>query len=479
MQRALLILLVAAAYLLLAGATSAALVALLVIASALALTAPAKILTVHAHTRALDRALLLVGMAMALQLLPLPSAALDVLSPNRQPLTATLRLAPLGGSAEAWGSLSIDARATIVALGEFALGVLSYWGARAAFGAGGSTRVFCRVLTFLAAVFAVLALVQRASASRTVLFLIEPEARSANPFGAFVNRNHFGAWLLLACGPISGYFIARLRTHPRHLHFRAAIGQVMRSGIVFNAAAVILTIGTLLSLLSRSAVAGLGAAALTGWWLGRPRLSIERTSLPAILGFIGAVLLVFVLFFDIDGWATRFQQSLAAGAELSRLAIWRETSSIVRDFWLTGTGAGTYSDAMTHYQESRVWVGSMQRWAHFNTAHSHYLQLLAEGGVLLALPVAWALYCLAFLGIAAIRADKGEMFWVRIGAAAGLAGLAVQSIWEVALTMPANAVLAGVLTGLLLHHRDPHAPGPPATTPELLITPRPTPARRG
>ena len=36
----------------------------------------------------------------------------------------------------------------------------------------------------------------------------------------------------------------------------------------------------------------------------------------------------------------------------------------------------------------------------------------------------------------------------------GLTGVAVQSIWEVALVMPANAALAGMLAGLLLYHRD-------------------------
>ena len=52
------------------------------------------------------------------------------------------------------------------------------------------------------------------------------------------------------------------------------------------------------------------------------------------------------------------------------------------------------------------------------------------------------------LGRRSLRSDRGEMFWARVGAAAGLVGLAVQSIWEVALTMPANAVLGGVLAGL-------------------------------
>jgi O-antigen ligase len=287
------------------------------------------------------------------------------------------------------------------------------------------------------------------------MFAVVPEARSANPFGAFVNRNHYAGWLLLAAGPVTGYFIARLRTHPSRGHFRASIAQVMRSGIVFTAIAVMMIIGALLLVLSRSAVAGLGAAAVAGSFLGRPRLTIERTSLPAALGFIGSVLLIFVLFVDTDAWYARFQQGLATDVQFSRLSIWQETVPMVRDFWLSGTGAGTYSEAMTYYQESRVWVGSMRRWAHFNNAHSHYLQVVAEGGLLLGGIVAWAISSVIFLGIRAVRADKGEMFWVRVGAGASLAGLAVQSIWEVALTLPAIAVLTGTLAALLLYRRDP------------------------
>ena len=75
-------------------------------------------------------------------------------------------------------------------------------------------------------------------------------------------------------------------------------------------------------------------------------------------------------------------------------------------------------------------------------------------GLLLVLPIGAALVLLGVLGLRAIRADKGEMFWVRVGAAAGLAGLAAQSVWEIALVMPANAVLAGIGAGLLLYRRD-------------------------
>jgi putative inorganic carbon (hco3(-)) transporter len=453
-QRALLILLVAASYLLLAGADPATLAALAVFAIALNAAALSRILTDIRHDRSLDLALIAIASVLLIQAIPLPASIVNTLSPARATVTASVHVMPLGGAPPAWSTLSIDPRSSWIALATFLVGVLTFWGARATFGAGGNTRAFCRALTVLAAAFAALALVQRAIAPRTVLFILEPEARSANPLGAFVNRNHFAAWLLLACGPVTGYFIARLRTHPSRDRVRFSIGQVMSSGIVFTGLAVGLIIGTLLLVLSRSAVAGLGAAAIAGWWLGRPHLRIERTSLPTVLGFVGATLLVFVLFVDTDAWATRLQQSFATDVEFSRVRIWQESLPMVRDFWATGTGAGTYSEAMMHYQESRVWVGSMQRWAHFNNAHSHYLQVMAEGGLLLLLPVIWALAATTLLGIRAIRADKGEVLWIRVGAAAALVGLAVQSLWEVALTMPANAMLTGALAGLLLYRRD-------------------------
>ena len=87
----------------------------------------------------------------------------------------------------------MNPEATLIALGTVVLAILTFWTARGKFGAGGSTRMVCRALALIGALAAVMALIQRAVAPRTVLFLIEPEARSASPFGAFVNRNHFAA----------------------------------------------------------------------------------------------------------------------------------------------------------------------------------------------------------------------------------------------------------------------------------------------
>lgn len=467
MQLALLILLVAASYLLLAGGRPWTLGPLLAMAGVAALVRPQRTFSFTPSTRALDLALIAIAAAIGLQLMPLPAATVAALSPHAAAIRTAITFAPLTQNTSSWVTLSVNPAATTIALATFVLGVLSFWVARALFGAGGSTRRFCRALALLGTLAAAMAVVQRAVAPRSVLFLIEPEARSANPFGAFVNRNHFAAWLLLAAAPVCGYCIARLHIHPTHGGLRQSIGQVVSSGALSTAIGVFVQIGVLLMTLSRSAVAGLGVAAITGWVLGRPRLQIERTSLPGVLGLAGAGLLLVVLFVDLDGWATRLEHSLRTSeVPLSRLTIWRETVPVVEDFWLTGSGAGTFADAMTQYQQTRIWVGSMNRWAHFNNAHSHYVQIAAEGGLLLVLPVVAAIVIAVTLGVRAVRADKGEMFWVRVGAAAGLAGLAAQSVWEIALVMPANAVLAGVGAALLLHKRSAATYGSAPVTPE-------------
>ena len=460
MQRALLILLVAASYLLLAGGRPWTLGPLVGIAVLVAAFAPHRSLRFPREHRSLDIALIAIVAAVTLQLIPLPAALVNIVSPNAGRIEEALAFAPMGAPPPEWLALSIRPARTLEALAAVVIGVLSFWASRAVFSAGGNTRSFCRMLALLGAVVAIAAVIQKASTPKLLLFSVLPEARSTSPFGAFTNRNHFAAWLLMVAAPTAGYLIARLHMHEyRDPRWRAAIREFMASGAVMTALATVLTVGVMVMTLSRSAVIGLGVAALVAWRFGLRRMQFERSTLPSRLGMVGVLLLLTTFFVDLDSWAARIGEALAPEAAFGRATIWKETLPIIRDFWVTGTGAGTYSEAMTYYQQTRLWVGSMQRWAHFNNAHSHYVQVAAEGGLLLVLPSLAALASLWTLARRTLRADKGEMFWVRIGAAAGLAGLAAQSLFEVALTMPANAVLAGVLAGLLLNRRERSADG--------------------
>ncbi len=454
MQRSLLVLLVGGSYLLFAGGPAWTAIPLLLLAFGAALAAPRRTFAFPRGDRLLDWSLIAVLAGLLLQLMPLPRVIVAWTSPRSGAVQETLNFAPLGNS-PTWLTLSIAPDATRDALGTFALAVLTFWSARAVFSGRRGIRRVCQALALIGGLAALVAIVQRAVVPELVLGILRPSTPSASPFGAFVNRNHFAGWLLMIVAPVAGYLMAHSNVHPQYQRgWAAAFREALRTGSLLTAMAALMSAGTIFLTLSRSALAGSGAAAIGWWWVVRQRLDLRRQASPILFATVGCVVLLFVAFVDADRWASRISSSFdRATVGGSRLTIWRETMPIIRDFPITGTGAGTYSGAMTEYQETRVWVGSMGKWTHFNSAHSHYLQLVTEGGLLLTLPALIGLCWLVVSGRRALAADHSQIFWVRAGAAAGLVGIAVQSVWEVPLVMPANAVLAAVLAALVVHEQ--------------------------
>jgi len=137
--------------------------------------------------------------------------------------------------------------------------------------------------------------------------------------------------------------------------------------------------------------------------------------------------------------------------------VWRMTWPMVQDFWPIGSGVGTYQPVMVLYQTPGLNL-------YISHADNEYLQILAEGGALLAIPAALALGA-AFVAIRQrLRSDHTPLFWIRLGAACGIFGLAVQNVWEMTLRVPANAVLLAVLAAIALHDTHVHATAQPGRT---------------
>jgi O-antigen ligase len=85
----------------------------------------------------------------------------------------------------------------------------------------------------------------------------------------------------------------------------------------------------------------------------------------------------------------------------------------------------------------------------WNEAHNHYLQAAAEGGLLL-FPAAAALAAFVPLAIRAVRRRGDPAHWLRVGATAALVSVAIQSVWETGLTLPANGMLAAAAAALVV-----------------------------
>jgi hypothetical protein len=95
-----------------------------------------------------------------------------------------------------------------------------------------------------------------------------------------------------------------------------------------------------------------------------------------------------------------------------------------------------------------------ERRVYFNQAQNHYLQLAAEGGLLVGVPFLLAAAAFARTAWNRLGGDRSGVWWIRLGAACGLAAVAIQSFWETGLTMTANAALAAVLAALVVHRRE-------------------------
>jgi O-antigen ligase len=184
------------------------------------------------------------------------------------------------------------------------------------------------------------------------------------------------------------------------------------------------------------------AAGLAGFmWLARRRMA--RTGMGWLVAIAATIVAAAATFASWSALTTRVEETISVGLG-GRREIWDTTLAMAAEFRLTGVGVGAYERAMTVYQrQPHVF--------YFNHAHNEYLQMLAEGGVMLAVPAVLAAAGAAWRIWRALDADRSAIFWIRAGAASGLLAVAVQSIWDTGLRVPASAVLFSMLAGLALH----------------------------
>ncbi|HVZ22147.1 MAG TPA: hypothetical protein VG871_13845, partial [Vicinamibacterales bacterium] len=179
---------------------------LLAAGAAFLITAPRGIAV--APARALDAALLCFLAGIVVQMLPLPAGLVDLVSPHAETLRAVVAIG-VPGSAR---TLSTDTALTRDGLASAASALMVFWAAREAFSRGG-IRVTVRTLAFAAAIAALVGMAQRVTSPKLLLWTWTPIDPGAQPYGPFVNRDHFATWLLMASAVTLGYVATHVRSH--------------------------------------------------------------------------------------------------------------------------------------------------------------------------------------------------------------------------------------------------------------------------
>jgi O-antigen ligase len=381
----------------------------------------------------LDLALISCLAVVALQLVPLTPTVRANLAPGAVAFDRTLRFAgPTTAAGNAPASLEPGATRFALLLG--ATVVALFWTARDLFARGG-LRAAVRGIAWIGLVLAPVAIVTHSISPKLIYGVWAPYARTAQPYGPFVNRNDLACWLAMAIPLTIGYIIARVESRASR-----TIVSAVDATALWLAASVFLMLASLLGSASRSGLAGLAVAIL--WLIALSNRSLTPRRLAGIGIALVLLLAVAATFADLNLLLNK-AGALDDGIN-RRQIVWRFTWTMIRDFWPAGAGLGAFQQAILLYPQPFPLF-------YVNHAHNQYLQLAAEGGLFLIVPAAIAIVAGAVLTARRLRLDRTPVFWMRAGAASGIAGMLVHSLSETTLRMPANAVLFAILAAIALH----------------------------
>lgn len=318
---------------------------------------------------------------------------------------------------------------------------------------GRDLRVIAPGIAVLGVVMALVGIIQKALWSGLVYGFWEPINPKALVFGPFINRNHFAGWMLLALPLVIGSLASKVTKGMVNVKpdWRSRVtwfSTPEASRAVLTGFAVLLMALGLTLTFSRSGISCLLLALVvsSAIVLRRQSSSAKGRLLAAYLAF---VFVAAVTWAGTDAIGQRFSQAdLDAG---TRTGAWGDAWRIHRMFPVFGTGFNTYGTATTVLQEFARDI------RHYAEAHNDYLQVLVEGGFLVAVPV--VLVICALVGQIRQRFREGRDdrtgYWLRIGAVTSIVAIAFQSTVEFSLQMPGNFALFAVMCAIAVRRATP------------------------
>ncbi len=394
--------------------------------------------------RTLALGLALAAAAIGVQVCPLPMAFLDRISPGTRALLGQYDLSFSDGG---WHALSLNRASTVSAFWGVAAFAVYFLGLARSLSMRDARKIAAD-LTVLAVGLALVGIYVREHHNGLVYgFWHAEQAASVDSFGPFVNRNHFAGWMLMAACLALGLLCGRVEAEDatsagKTRAWFASLSSAEAGKIVLTGAALGTMIVALIWTLSRSGIASLACAFVcAAVVIGRRRqIRVKRRAFA--IGLLGSVLLMALSWRGLGAVVDWFVHNEDVQ---TRVLAWRDGWQVVRDFPLVGTGLNTYPDAMLFYQRHLA-----QWW--LTHAHNDYLQLMAEGGLLVCVPAlaTVALFItLARRRLQAASASHRE-YWLRVGAVLGLVAIGAQEIVEFSLHIPANAFLFSTLAAFVV-----------------------------
>jgi O-antigen ligase/tetratricopeptide (TPR) repeat protein len=281
--------------------------------------------------------------------------------------------------------------------------------------------------------------------SNNKIYWFRELTRGGEPFGPYVNHNHYAGLMgmlfplvlsqFLYYKPTITYASLRERVVEIFDQYKTNVYIVLGFFAVLTATTIFLT-------LSRGAIISLSISmVIFGALLLRSRSSRKR-------GVI--VILIFVLVLLSVGWfgwepvfskfgSIRNAQGAPAGY---RISIFQDSKGIINDFFLSGSGFGSFSDIYKRYRTIRSEY-------FIEHVHNDYIELFTDGGIIAFSLAVWFLADVLIKSYRSFRKRKDPYSsYLFIGSAAGISYMLAHSISDFNMHIGANGLFFFFLAGL-------------------------------
>lgn len=365
-------------------------------------------------------------------------------------------------------SISIDPQATRLMTAQLVLAAMCYLLGAHFFHDRYSLIWLCALLAINGVAIASFGMVQKMTAGANEIYFGALQVQGG-VFGPYVNRNN-ACGLLLMCLSAAVMLVMvafgddreddedqrMMATHARRddaWHTLLRLVHDLDAKRLATVFAVIAIIGGIVVSLSRGGtLAMLMGSAVAFVVIG---MNVQRREKNSLLYLAMAVTLGLVLVAWLgfgEQILARFEEADQQGLmEQARVENWRDTSAVVKDQWLLGSGLNTYQ----HVHRA---LSSIPETGIYYFAENNYFQTLVDGGLvgaaLLMMMLFWSAYLVSFL---INHARSSRAMAVGLLGSFALASQCVAAFFDFGLYMPANMVTFAVLLGAIAGQAQMHA----------------------
>lgn len=284
------------------------------------------------------------------------------------------------------------------------------------------------VITVFGSIYAFYAILQSVLSPTKIYGLYGPAF--AIPFGSFVNRHNFAAFIEMAVSiPLGMVFVGAVR-HDKRLLYWIAIAlmasALLLSGSRGGLVAFVVEIIVLLIVTTRAR--------------GKKNFALKAAlSLLIVIAAVGGA-----IFVGGDTSLTRFAETAtSADVTSSRTHIWGVTLKIITTHLPLGAGLGAYPQAYTAFDTT----GGLER---VEQAHNDYLQVLADAGLVGVVLGAFFLFWFFRKGVRNVARKNTFRRGVAVGAFAGCCAILTHSMFDFVLHITAISAMFLMLLAMLV-----------------------------